>query len=409
MNRQEDFLCFGARTILFSLGDMMKIGLLGLDDPGDIQTYSGIPYHLAHYLRRSGNDVSILGPYPVRRLRVQIENRFLRTLTGKQLIHERHPAIVKQYGEIIRNYSSQHPDLDVLLATSAFCLGTSVASVPLVFWGDSTFAGVLDKYDRYFNLSPRTVAQCHAAEQQALTSCDLAIFSSQWAANVAQASYQVDPSKIRVITYGANLLVAPEEHEVGHFIALRSREVINLLLIGAQWERKGVDRAIDTVGALRARGFEAGLRVIGCYPPKGRTVPSYVSLGGKISKATPEGRQQFAAAIGASHLLILPTVAECAAVVLAEASAFGVPVLTTDVGGNASLVCPGENGFLLPVTATSAQWADAVEGVVGKGRALYERAAWRAFRYFHQHLSWERAVNRFELEMRALLSAENQK
>lgn len=382
----------------------MKIGLLSLDDPAAIDTYSGIPYHLAHYLRRSGNEVALLGPYPVKRLRVQIENRLLQAFTGKTLIHERHPAIVRQYPGIIRNYARNHADLDVLLSTSAFQLGQVRTAVPLVVWGDTTFAGVLGKYDRYFNLSPRTVAQCHAAEQNALDSCDLAIFSSQWAADVAQASYRVDPSKVRVITYGANLFSYPSEDEVRQFIAQRSLKAVNLLLVGANWARKGVDAAIAATGELRRRGFDATLKVIGCDPPKGYAVPHYVSLGGKISKRNQEGRDQFSAVMSASHLLILPTVAECAAVVLAEANAFGLPVLTTDVGGNSSLVSAGVNGCLLPPTATTEQWADAAEEVVGSGESLYEKAAWCAFRFFHEKLSWERAIARFEREVRTLLA-----
>jgi glycosyltransferase involved in cell wall biosynthesis len=383
----------------------MKIGFLCLDDPTKIRTYSGIPYHLAHYLRRAGNDVAILGPYPVRRLRVRTENALVRMFTGKELIHERHPAMVQQYAKIIGNFNDLHPDLHVFLATSAFHLGTAQANVPLVFWGDTTFAGVVYKYDRYLNLSQRTISQCHAAEQHALDSCDLAIFSSQWAANVAQEFYSVDPGKIRVITYGANLLRSPSEQEVRDSIALRSDQTVNFLLIGANWWRKGVDKAIATIAELRRRCFDARLKVIGCYPPQGQAIPDYVTLGGKISKDTQEGRDQMADVVGSSHLLILPTVAECAAVVLAEASAFGLPVLTTDVGGNASLVCPGRNGSLLDLHATAEQWADAAESIVGNGRKSYEDAAWRAFRLFHEQLSWERAVTRFEAEMRGLLSA----
>lgn len=382
----------------------MKIGLLCLDDPMNIRTYSGIPYHVAHYLRRAGNEVAILGPYPVRRLRVQIENTVLRVVTGKQLIHERHPAIVQQYAGIINAYAERYPDLDVLLATSAFHLGTAKAKVPLVFWGDTTFAGVLGKYDRYFELSRRTVEQCHAAEQHALDSCDLGVFSNQWAADVAQASYRVDPSKIRVITYGANLLNCPDEDDIQRYVSLRSEQTVNLLLIGANWRRKGVDKAVAAVGELRQRGFEARLKVLGCFPPKGQILPDYVSLGCKISKDTKAGREQIATIIGTSHLLILPTVAECAAIVLAEASAFGLPVLTTDVGGNSSLVRPGTNGYLLPQTAAAGEWADCAESLVGRGREFYESAAWRAFRYFHQELSWERAVTKLEGEIRSLLS-----
>ena len=346
----------------------MKIGLLGIDDPSDIRTYSGTPFHLAHYLRRAGHEVTILGPYKLRRGRVQIEDRFRRIVTGKQLNPERHPAIANQYNFIVNEYLDHHPDLDVMLAMSPFCIASVRVPVPLICWGDTTFAGVLGAYDRYFyhQLSPSTIAQCHRTEQLALSSCDLAIFSNQWAANVARRSYAIAQEKVCVITYGANLLDAPSEEDIRNFIARRSRKTIRMLLIGANWQRKGVDKAIEATSALRRRGLDAHLDVLGCSPPAQYALPGYVSILGQISKATAEGRSKLAELIGTSHLLILPTVAECAAVVLAEASAFGVPVLATDVGGNSSLVHAGINGNLFPLDAASGTMGDGGRAVCWK-------------------------------------------
>jgi len=384
----------------------MKIGLLGVDDPSDIRTYSGTPFHLAHYPRRAGHEVAILGPYKLRRGRVKIEDRLRRIVTGKQLNPERHPAIAGQYHSIVNEYLDRHPDLDVMLAMSPFCIAGVRVPVPLICWGDTTFAGVLGAYDRYFyhQLSRGTIAQCHRTEQLALSSCDVAIFSSQWAANVARRNYAIAQEKVRVITYGANVLDAPNEEEIRSFIARRSRKTIRMLLIGANWQRKGVDQAIEVTSAMRKRGLDAHLDVLGCLPPAQYRLPEYVSILGKFSKATKEGRSQFAELIGTSHLLILPTVAECAAVVLAEASAFGVPVLATDVGGNSSLVYAGINGSLFPLDAAPKQWAMEGERLAGSGWAAYEEVAWRAARFFSKELSWERSVTRFETVVQDLLS-----
>jgi glycosyltransferase involved in cell wall biosynthesis len=126
-------------------------------------------------------------------------------------------------------------------------------------------------------------------------------------------------------------------------------------------------------------------------------------LFGKISKDTPEGARRLEKLMGESHLMILPTQAECAAVVLAEASAFGVPFISTDVGGNASLVREGYNGTLLPLEADVSTWADEAMRIV-MDREAYEQFAWRAYDFFQQRLSWSRAISSFEEAVGELLS-----
>jgi glycosyltransferase involved in cell wall biosynthesis len=243
-------------------------------------------------------------------------------------------------------------------------------------------------------------------EQNGLDACDLAIFSNQWAADIAVKAYKLDTRKIRVITYGANLLEIPDSIEMGQLIAARSQAEIRFVHVGLDWIRKGVDRAIETVGDLRTRGLNATLQIVGSEVPSDTSIPDFVSLAGKLPKSTNAGRARMSQILGESHVLILPTLAECAAVVLAEAGAFGVPVLASDVGGNASLVRQNVNGILLSPQATTAEWADAALRIVAD-RQTYERWAWQSFDFFRQELSWTRSVSRFAEEIRKLLERDD--
>ncbi len=381
----------------------LKIGLLGVEDPTDVRSYSGTPFHLAHFLRAAGNDVRVLGPYPLRyRIFVRMHNRLRRQLTRKAVLWERHRLITHQYPAIVRRYADQNPDLDLLLATSVFCGPRVKTRVPLVFWADTTVAGLIGRYLRYRYLSKQTLLRSHTVEQEALTACDMAIFSNQWAADLALNSYDLDSRKVRVINYGANLLEVPDKADVVRLLALRHPERIKLIALGFDWQRKGMARAIEVAGELRERGLDVQLQIVGCQPPPRFVVPHYVSLGGKVSKNTPEGVGQLERLLGESHLLILPTEAECAAVVLAEANAYGVPFISTDVGGNSSLVQQNFNGILLPLEAGVSAWADAAMSIL-VDRGTYERLVWQAYDYFHQRLSWEHAVSRFEEAVHGLL------
>lgn len=65
-----------------------------------------------------------------------------------------------------------------------------------------------------------------------------------------------------------------------------------------------------------------------------------------IDKSSARGQKLFEQILRQSHYLIAPTLFDCFGIVYCEASAYGIPVLTTDVGGISQAVRNGHNGFL---------------------------------------------------------------
>lgn len=61
-----------------------------------------------------------------------------------------------------------------------------------------------------------------------------------------------------------------------------------------------------------------------------------------------------------ADFLLLPTRGDCTPIVFSEANAFGLPVITTDTGGVAGIITDGENGFMLPVSARGAAYAQVI-------------------------------------------------
>ena len=61
-----------------------------------------------------------------------------------------------------------------------------------------------------------------------------------------------------------------------------------------------------------------------------------------------------------ADFLLLPTRSDCTPIVFSEANAFGLPVITTDTGGVAGIITDGENGFMLPVSARGAAYAQVI-------------------------------------------------
>jgi glycosyltransferase involved in cell wall biosynthesis len=82
-----------------------------------------------------------------------------------------------------------------------------------------------------------------------------------------------------------------------------------------------------------------------------------------------------------ASVLVFPSLCEGFGMVITEAMAYGVPVITTNNTGGTELIEHGRNGFLVPIRdaerlAASMQWClDNREEVVAMGRRAQQTAA----------------------------------
>ena len=83
---------------------------------------------------------------------------------------------------------------------------------------------------------------------------------------------------------------------------------------------------------------------------------------GFLNKNNEEEYQRVIQIISSSDILILPTKAECAGIVFAEASAYGLPIFTYDTGGVGNYVINGVNGYRLPLKDNASEFAEKEDG-----------------------------------------------
>src|SRR5690606_16974402 len=132
---------------------------------------------------------------------------------------------------------------------------------------DTTFATILNYYPSFTNLSQRSIRMGHQMYEAALDRSSAAIFCSDWAAESAIRDYNIPPSKVHTIPFGANLEAIPSAHAVEQWIEQRQqRSGCNLLFIGTQWERKGGPDALLFLDSLRNAGVQVTLTIVGCTP-----------------------------------------------------------------------------------------------------------------------------------------------
>ncbi|MEZ5715951.1 MAG: glycosyltransferase family 4 protein [Paracoccaceae bacterium] len=179
------------------------------------------------------------------------------------------------------------------------------------------------------------------AERRIFGGLDLMLCPSDWLKHEAEALYDLPGDVAHTLPWGANIDdpgPQPAPPPPGPDAPL------NLLVVGRDWFAKGGPMAFDTMKALRARGVDARLTVIGAQPPAFH-LNDHVTVLGPLDRSQPDQAARFDAALSQAHFLMQPSF-ESYGFAFCEAAAFGLPSLCLDVGGVP--VREGISGHKLP-------------------------------------------------------------
>ncbi len=174
-----------------------------------------------------------------------------------------------------------------------------------------------------------------------------------------------------------------------------------LVSVGGLVERKGFHRVIELLPALRQQHPRLLYLVVGGPSPEGDMT---AELRRQVADAGLQDAVRFlgplppAALIGplsAADVFVLATRNEGWANVFLEAMACGLPVVTTDVGGNPEVVCRPELGTLVP-------FGDAPRLLAAISEALTRHWDVDAIRQHAQANTWDRRVDELVGVLRTL-------
>jgi glycosyltransferase involved in cell wall biosynthesis len=364
----------------------MKIAFVSVFDPTNPHTWSGTPYAILAQMIRAGVGVDVIGPLS-RKARYQFLPTWVASkVLGKTYHADREPRLIAAYSrEIERRMSGRR--YDAIFSLETFLVARLNRPEPIIYWSDAVWNLMKDYY--YYNAIESMHAKATLYEQQAMNKAAHAIYSSDWAAAGAHKYYQIDRAKLSVIPFGANLEIEHDHADIEAAVAARRNDICTLLFLGVDWKRKGGDIAIETAGILNEWGLETQLLVVGCKIPGKR--PSFAKELGFISKRTKEGQSRIAELLRTSSFLIFPTRAECSAIVLSEASAFGLPIITTDTGGIPTYVRQGINGIRVPLSEGPRTYAEHIYRIF-HDRDSYRMMALAGWTEYKQRLNWSNSV-----------------
>jgi glycosyltransferase involved in cell wall biosynthesis len=134
-----------------------------------------------------------------------------------------------------------------------------------------------------------------------------------------------------------------------------------LVSVGTLVERKGFHRVIGCLPALLARHADLHFLVVGGAGPEGdigvrlRAQVEELGLSDRVHFVGPVAPAELKWPLSAADIFVLATAYEGWANVFLEAMACGLPVVSTQVGGNAQVVCEPALGTLVPFVADGDQ------------------------------------------------------
>lgn len=368
-------------------------------DSTDVRLESGLGFNMGRAFERRGSEVRRLAlvDSPVLQMR-SAARKAAHGLRGRTYIGQRSPVRLRAYAKQVATALGDG-SCDVIVGSKPSPLSRLDAEPPIVLWTDTMAGGLIGFYPEHSRLAAETVRDSLEADQRCLDRVALAIFSSEWAAGFARESYAVDPAKIKVVPFGANLEgdFAEDgldeqmlEQRIADAVTARGLKRCELVFVGGDWERKGGDVAIEVSAELNSRGIPTRLTIVGT-PPAGSELPDHVCALGFVDKSTPEGRAVLERTLARSHFLVLPTQVDCCPIALAEANSFGVPCLTTNIAGIPTVMADGVNGQMFDPAAPPTAYAEYVAGIFGR-EGSYAALSMGSYRRYRTRLNWRTAA-----------------
>jgi len=369
----------------------MKIAYATTFDARDVNNWSGTPFYMSQAFADEGLSVDYIGSLKRKLPRGFKLKQFWKKISCGQRESPRFNTVAAEYYSQQVAAQLQQRSADIVVSPLLNPITYLECKQPIVLWTDALYATLVGFYSNSSTHSANSIRQGNLIVKECLSRCKLALFSSDWAARSALELYGVSKDKIKVVPFGANMHCTHTLEDVRSWIKNRSRDVIKFLFLGKHWHRKGGDIVFAAAKALHAAGHRVEVNFVGCHPPDDIEIPSYIHCLGFISKRTPEGIAKITELLRESHFLFVPSRAEAFGIVFCEANAFGLPCLTSYVGGISTIVKDNINGMTFALDATPETYCNYIVNLM-QDYSRYEALALSSFNEYATRLNWRVAI-----------------
>jgi len=347
----------------------MNIVFLTRHNPNNINNWSGTFYHIYKKLKE-GHIVEIVGTEIINQLESFSNNFPSNTFipVDRYII-----KLNKLLSERINNLN-----FDLVFLGDLLFIPLDI-TIPFVRLSDMTFEQVTLHHSIP---DERNIKACIRLEKLLYENSFKIIYSSEWIKQKAIEYYHINPAKIEVVEFGANI-PTPSNYSI-----TMNMDVCRLVFIGKDRVRKGGDKLLQIYKTLKEDGFPCTLTIIGFVPEEGLVEDKDLTVIPHLDKVKKEDLAKLCAILSESHFLVLPTRFDAFGIVFCEASAYGLPSITADVGGVSQAIREGKNGFLLPADASAKDYAEKIKTIFSD-KENYFKLRQSSRHEFETRLNWD--------------------
>jgi glycosyltransferase involved in cell wall biosynthesis len=277
--------------------------------------------------------------------------------------------------DVVLEDEMAHPALFLFNHWLKFATQTNIVVIVHMLWWKAARNSLKARYVKFI-------------ETQLLKTADRIIANSHHTKAELEAM-RIPGTVIAVVYPGYDLPLsgtgAPELH------AAHDRSALKLLTVTNISPLKGLDMLIEALSHLN--GPAITLDIVGDEHRElqySRRLKASVARYGLENRVRFHGQQQphrLANFYADADIFVLPSHCEAFGIVVAEAMAFGLPIVATRCGGMLELVTDGDNGFLVPPNDV-ASLAEAIE-ILAEDPALRDRFGRRSTEKTRNLNTWD--------------------
>ena len=370
----------------------MKIGFVTVFDSSDPQSWSGLNFGIRDALVKAGADV-----IPIDNLRHgRSISRAVSKLVSKYFYKKSHDHFWAV--QTARAYSFdvtsrlRSESVDVVVASSNMPVSFAHTDVPIAVWGDAVFDSLFDFYPQFSSnrLSPLSVHAGKLIDQVSLSKVNQWAMSSRWA---AQSVCNLGPrnANVSVVPYGANINLS-KSYENNRNSRKLIPNKIDMVWVGVDWHRKRGDFVIEILHEVRKHAPESTLTIIGCEVPEELRAGYIVNIP-YINKGIDRDCITYNEILATSHVMLIPSLADCCAVVGVEACKTGLPSLVCNVGGQSDIIPESNKECLLSTSSTASAWAKVILDTCAS-QDQYDKLQAYVVDHYHDWFDWSLNSNK---------------
>ena len=367
------------------MGKRLSIAFVSVENPLDKRTWSGIPFHMVNSLQKFCTDVDVYywKKTSLHKLIIRLISSSSRIIMKKDFDYTKSTFFSKlTCSYIYKQLFPKHHD--VIICNGSFPIAYLEVNIPIVIFADSAFGLLIEYYDNR-NYNRFLVKSGRQIEDRGFSKACLIAFSSDWARDFSKRNYSYS-DKMVCIPFGANIETIPELDDIA--LRIKNRDICHLLFLGVDWKRKGGNIVLETYHILKKRGMNVDLTICGCNPP---VFKEDITIMPFLNKNNEQDLKVFRELMIKSHFMFVPSRSEAYGLVFAEASAYGMPIISTDTGGISAVVKNGQNGFLLSLECGPYDYANLIEKIFLDLEG-YKKLSFDARKSFEKVFNWDVAI-----------------